>query len=159
MPASFQQQPRTSAQGLRDYFHSRDIQIDVADNDLAEMTVNPPEEPQFPTLILLAAIMKDVIDLVATSSIIFSIFTLITSFILSLVIFFWLLGKLGFAEKQLVRWFIRWAVLVVLVEFIPLVNAIPMATIFVILAYNRERAVVQLFFTALKSLQGRVGSY
>ncbi|MCP6720115.1 MAG: hypothetical protein KJI72_02185 [Patescibacteria group bacterium] len=123
------------------------------DEYLDEIKTNPPEEPHFPYLILMAAISKDVIDGLLTATLLGAFFSWFFSLFLGLIIFMWLMGKLGIARKMLLRWGIKRAGLTIIIESIPFLAVIPTATIFVVLAHNRERKIIQLFFLALEKLQ------
>ncbi len=123
------------------------------DEYLDELKINPPEEPHFPYLILMAAISKDILDGFLTATLVGTFFSWFFSLFLGLIIFMWLLGKLGIARKMLLRWGIKRAGLTIVIESIPFLAIIPTATIFVVLAHNREKKIVQLFFLALRKLQ------
>jgi hypothetical protein len=114
-----------------------------------------PEEPDFPILILIAAIGKDILDVVLTVTIVGAIFTGLLSFVLALVLFFWILGKTGggWWKKALIRKLWMRYVMSLAIEFLPVGNIIPANTIFVLMAHYSETKAVKLANEAFERLR------
>ena len=108
------------------------------------------EKPGFPFFIFSLAIIKDILDAITGGAISF-----VFSLIFGCIIFLWLLGKVGFGQKALIRWAARTGSVVALVESIPVLGALPMSSIFVLLAHYRETKAVQLLFWALEKARGQ----
>lgn len=124
----------------------------VGDPELKELRANLPEEPEFPWLMFGAAIFKDLLDSLDLTGVGVVITTFI-SFVLALVIFFWLFGKIKWYQKGLLRWMIRRYGIVIVLEFIPFVKIIPIWTFYVFFAHHREKKVVRLIYEGLGRLQ------
>ena len=123
------------------------------DEYLDEIKINPPEEPHFPYLILMAAISKDILDGILAATLVGAFFSWFFALLLGFIIFMWLMGKLGIGRKMLLRWAIKKAGITIVIESIPFLAIVPTATIFVVLAHYKEREIVQLFFLALEKIQ------
>jgi len=124
----------------------------VSKPEIEELQINPPQEPEFPWLMLGAAIFKDVLDGLDITGV-GVVITTMTSFILALVIFSWIFGKIKWYQRGLLRWALRRFAIVVVIEFIPFIKIIPLWTFYVIFAYHRESKVVKLIYEALGRLQ------
>jgi hypothetical protein len=121
--------------------------------DAQMLLTNPPEKPSFPGIVLSLALIKDILDAGDFTGIGIVVTTAL-SFLISLVLFLWLLGKVsgGWWKKKLIRglW-VRYA-LAVFIEFIPFVKLIPATTILVLMAHFREPKVVQALNGALERI-------
>lgn len=124
----------------------------VGDPELKDLRVNPPEEPAFPWLMFGAAIFKDLLDSLDLTGV-GVVITTLTSFVLALVIFLWLFGKIKWYQKGLLRWVIRRYGIVVILEFIPFVKIIPIWTFYVFFAHHREKKLVKLIYEGIGRLQ------
>lgn len=121
----------------------------VAEEDAAEIIATPPQNPHFPTLIVIAAVLKDFfLDPAATAGVFTIVFSWIGSALLGAILFVWMLGKLGFMKKQLIRRF-----LLLLLDFIPGLSFVPFYVIFVLLAHFREKKIVRIFFSVLEEIE------
>ena len=116
-----------------------------------------PSEPSFPVIIFILAITKDVLDWPANLSVVLAVFASVLSFVIGIIIFLWLLGKLGFFKKQLLKWAWKRFIVVIAAEIIPGLNMLPWATVFVYLAHKKETKLVRLLFASLERLQLRSG--
>jgi len=112
-------------------------------------------KPDFPYIIVTAAIIKDLLDIPLDVSVVGIILTTILSFILFLVLFMWVLGKLGggWWKKKIIRWlWIRYIAAIIL-EFVPFFQIVPATTIFILMAHYKEKKIVRLFNLALEELR------
>lgn len=110
--------------------------------------------PPFPTLIFMAAVFKDFLDIPGEFGIITIILTTFLSIILSVVFFVWAMGKIsgGFWKKRLIRWlWIRYVAMFV-IEIIPFFKIVPTFTIFILMVYYKEKKIVILFNKFLEEL-------
>ena len=142
---------------IREIFKDRGENLDNKDEESLLSADEKPIIPDFPFIIVMLAILKDVaIDGPLTFSIIFGIFTPIVSFALAVILFFWVLGKLsgGWWKKKLIRWIWMRYIAAIAIELIPWINAIPATTIFILMAHYRNKKLVQLFDLALEELKG-----
>lgn len=117
------------------------------------VTADLPEKASFPLIMIQLAVLKDLLDLPINLTLIFAFLTSVLSIFLGIVIWIWLLGKLSFWQKRFLRWAIPRFLGVLFLEFIPGLNIIPMATIFVLLAHNREKKEVQAFWKLVRELE------
>ncbi|MEK7185641.1 MAG: hypothetical protein AAB726_03395 [Patescibacteria group bacterium] len=138
---------------VREIFNDKGENFEDGDEEL--IVEDPPEEPNFPYLMLMAAILKDVLDSLDLS-IVGIILTTIFSFIFAITMFIWCLGKLKgrFWKKYIIRWLWKRYVVVIIIEFIPFFKIFPIATIFVLMAHHHEKKIVRLFNLALEELRG-----
>lgn len=125
------------------------------DSDAKQLIAEPAEEPDFPIVIFLAAIIKDFLDIPFELSIVGIILTTALSFVLSAVLFVWTLGKMsgGWWKKRIIKWLWIRYVAVFIIEFIPFFKIVPTATIFIYMAYRRETKIVKLFNLALEEFR------
>jgi len=105
----------------------------------------PQKKPQFPLLIFLVALFKDIIDVPGEISIVGMIITAITSFLLAAILFCWSLLKAqtsglnkNLSNDNFTKYIWQKYVLLTLVELIPFVKIIPGAITFVLMVYNKE---------------------
>ncbi|MEN9920275.1 MAG: hypothetical protein RL538_168 [Candidatus Parcubacteria bacterium] len=131
-----------------------DIRKIIDDENEVILVSKPPKMPSFPILIVLMAIFKDVIDFL-NLTIIAAPIPIIASFIVGMVLFFWVLGKAsgGWWKKKLIKWLWKRYVIALVVELIPLVNIVPTTTIFILLAHYREKKIVKAINLALEQLR------
>ncbi len=125
------------------------------DGDEKLLASNPPQKPSFPYIIMMLAISKDLIDIPGDLSGIGIIATTAFSFVISLVLFMWVLGKLGggWWKKKIIRWLWKRYVYTIILEFIPGFQIIPATTIFVFMAYHHEKKIVKLLNLALEEFR------
>jgi hypothetical protein len=141
---------------VRDIFKNGGFGADDSDiRELSEMRAGKVEKPSFPYFILIIAVLKDIVDVVATATLVGVVFSIALSFLFSLILFFWTLGKIngmfGY-KKKMIGWLLRRCGVVIIIEFIPGVNIIPTTTIFILMAHYRETKVVKLINLALEEL-------
>lgn len=115
---------------------------EFTEEDIEEAKVRLLSSPSFPILMLFAAIMKDVLDLLSVGLLgwLFSLF-------FAGIVWFWLFGKLGFMKKFL----LRRLVFTTIIGMIPGLNFLPETTIFVILGHYKEIKVVKTLFKILEA--------
>lgn len=114
---------------------------------------NRPVAPNFPFLMLMLAGIKDFLD-TADLIIIGILFTTALSFVLSLIIFFWIIGRLsgGWWKKWLTRKLWMRYIVMVFIEFMPFFKVIPATTIMILMTHYSETKVVKMFDAALKKM-------
>ncbi len=105
-------------------------------------------------IILSLAVLKDLLDILTTLSIVGIPFSIALSVVITLILFFWSLGKMsgGWWKKKLVRWMLTWLIIAFLGEATPFLQVLPIASIFVLMAHHREKKVVKLFNQVLEEL-------
>lgn len=115
------------------------------DGDEALLNEKPPENPPFPILIFLVAILKDLLD-VLDVSLIGIIVTTLTSLCLGVILAFWVLGKAsgGWWKKKLIKWLWKRYAMMFIMEMIPFFKMIPATTIFILMAHYREKKLVKV---------------
>lgn len=117
------------------------------------------ELPPFPLFMFIIAILKDLID-IADITLVGIIVTTIVSAIFSVILFFWLFGKVSgkWWKKKVVGWLWKRYVAAIIIEFIPFLKLAPTMTIFIIMAHRRETKVVKAINFALEELK-KVGAF
>jgi len=136
---------------IKDIFKDNRETFDDADVD--NLLSSPPEKPSFPIFILTAALIKDVIDVVDITGV-GAIVTTVFSLILAVILFVWCLGKLsgGWWKRALIRWLWTVVIIAIFIEMIPVVKMIPANTIFILMAYYKEKKIVKLLNLALEKM-------
>lgn len=114
-----------------------------------------PKIPPFPFLIVLMAVFKDVIDFLLNLTLIAAPLPVISSFLVGVVLFFWVLGKAsgGWWKKRLIKWLWTRYVITLLIELVPFVNIVPATTIFILMAHYREKKIVRIINGVLEELR------
>mgnify|MGYP003385912346 CR=1 FL=1 len=117
------------------------------------------ELPPFPLFMFIIAILKDLID-IADLTLVGIIITTIVSVIFSVILFFWLFGKVSgkWWKKKVVGWLWKRYIAAIIIEFIPFLKLAPTMTIFIIMAHRRETKVVKAINFALEELK-KVGAF
>lgn len=102
------------------------------------MKVRNMQEPQFPMFVFMTATVKDLVDLIT-----FGFLSIITSFMMGLVMFFWILSKSRPVQKMYVRTFLRknsgWFAL----EAFPVTGALPVVSFLILRAHKQEKKFVR----------------
>ncbi len=130
-----------------------DVEYDDADATL--LIKEPPQQPDFPYIMVSIAILKDILDVPVELSIIGIVITTALSFLLAIILFIWILGKLsgGWWKKAMVRWIWVRYIFAILIEFLPFFKIIPATTILVLMAHYREAKIVMFFNAALEEFR------
>lgn len=125
---------------------------DFDDKELNQLTGAPPARPDFPFLIFLVAIFKDVLDIPGDLSVVGIIFTTAASLVLSMILTLWCLFRLsgGWWKKRMIRWLWTGLFITFVVEILPFIKIIPTNTIFILMAHFKEKKIVRLFDSALE---------
>jgi hypothetical protein len=119
----------------------------IFEEDIEEVKINPPERPEFPFLIFMLALFKDIADWVTLG-----IGGTIINIIAVPIMFFYLSGKVGFVKKRLYKKY----VFTMILEFIPFINFIPQNTIFVVRGYLSEIEQVEKILGFLENLPKKI---
>jgi hypothetical protein len=130
------------------------------DGDLENLlSTKKVELPPFPMFIFVIAILKDLFD-ITDFTIIGTVFTFFTSALFGVILFFWLLGKVGgkWWKKRVFNWLWKRYVFAMIVEFVPFLKLAPTMTIFIIMTHRRETKVVKAINFALEELK-KVGAF
>ena len=108
-------------------------------------SLSMPAIVEFPMLILIIAIFKDISDWGS-----FGLFGFITSLLFGMIIWLWIFNKTSFIQRMLWKRRAR-LIIVFIIGIIPIINFIPESIILVLLVYNHEKAIVKHFFDKLES--------
>lgn len=122
----------------------------LEEGDLEELQFTAPKKATFPLIIFGCAILKDAIDIIG-EFVSFGILGSIATIILWLILFLWMFGKGMMVKKYLLRRLIFPALLAILAGIIPGLNAVPEATVFILVCYYQEKKVVKKFFQILEA--------
>lgn len=98
------------------------------------MKMDNPKEPQFPMFVFMTAAMKDLVDLIT-----FGFLSLVTSFMMGLVMFFWILSKSRSVQKMYMSTFFRKNGGLIVLETLPGTGMLPMTWFMVLRAHNHEK--------------------
>jgi hypothetical protein len=115
---------------------------------IGELKTNPPEDPDFPYLITFTAVVKDALD-IASAGLLTWIFSAFFAFIL----WMWWSGKIGLAQRMLLKWGVKRAVAFIGADAVPVLGVLPFATLFVVIAHNKEKKIVQLLLASLEKVK------
>lgn len=144
---------KQTVQNIRSLFKDEDHPISDSEiQNLSELKTEHIDKPSFPYLIFAVAVLKDIVDVVATLSIIGVPFAFALSFPMSLILFIWVMGKMsgGWWKKMLIRGILVRLGITIGIEFIPGVNIIPTTTVFILMTHYREKKVVKLLNSGLE---------
>ncbi len=138
---------------VREIFRDGGENFEEGDEKL--LVANPPQEPDFPYMIVMMAAMKDLLDIPLELTLIGIIFTTMLSLVLACILFIWCLGKTsgGWWKQKIIRWIWIRCVATILLEFIPFFKMVPATTIFILMAHFHEKKIVRLFNVALEELR------
>ncbi len=143
---------------IRQAFTSAHEELSDSDvRDLSNTKHKQLSQPGFPYFIFTVAVLKDILDVIATVTLIGIVVSMALSFLCALILFIWTLSKLhgtGHVQKKLAKRILIKYGLSTGIEFIPGINVIPTTTVFVLLAYFDEKKLVGLFNLAHKKLRG-----
>ncbi len=114
----------------------------ITKEDIEGAKINIPEKPEFPFLIFMLAVTKDIVDWVGLG-----VAGTIVNIIVAPIMFLYLRGKVGYVQK----WIYRKYVFTMILEFIPFINLIPQNAIFVIRAHLKENEQVDKVLTFIES--------
>lgn len=135
---------------------------DIDENDFKKITTNKPKEPSFPYFIFGLAVLKDGLDIViailslATAGIALTILIWviwISSLILGTIIWIWIFSKAPFQRKKILQKMKTSLVGSFILEMIPGLNALPMASINVFLIYKHEKEITTKTVGVLEKLK------
>lgn len=137
----------------------------IDENDFREIIINKPEEPSFPYFIFGLAILKDGLDIIIA---IISVFTAgialtiliwiiwISSLIVGVIIWIWIFSKSTLIRKMIIKILLTPLVLLIL-EMIPGLNALPMSSITVFFIYRSEKGIVKKIIDSLEKVENEIG--
>ena len=155
--AGFIKAPRNNREALKTIKEIGDIFRDNGESfekeSLKGLDKNIPEKPGFPFIIFSIAILKDAID-VLDITIGGVILTTVLSVLCVVIMFIWCWGKIGGGiwKKALIRWILWGIVFVFFVEMVPFIKIMPANSIFILMAYFKEKKIVRLFTLALEKM-------
>ena len=121
-----------------------------------------PQHPDFPYIIFSIAVLKDIIDPIDISGI-GVILTTATSFLVTLIIFIWFMGKMNLsgAKRSIINrlWkrmiqsklWLRFIGLIGL-EYVPFLKILPGTTILILMIHFSEKKIVKLIDAALEEI-------
>lgn len=127
---------------------------EFTDEDVRQMaTERPPSIPSFPLLMVTAGLIKDAVD-VLDLTIVGVIAAFFFSIVFAFIMFFWSLGKIsgGWWKKGMIKWVLRRAGIVLILEIFPFIQIIPATTVFILLAHYHETKIAKLFNEGLEHL-------
>jgi hypothetical protein len=138
---------------IREVFEKENEELEEGDEERL-LVENVPEKPGFPYIIFGVALIKDSFDVLATLIVIGIPVAMLLSFLMSLVLFFWVLGKVsgGWYKKKMIKWALKRAVIACFAESIPFLNMLPVTTIFILMVHFRETKIVKLINGAMEKL-------
>jgi len=135
---------------------SRNLNKNNLPEEVSELAIEIPKQPEFLFLIFSLAVFKDFLDIVG------AIFTLgLTSTILSIffaiLVSIWFLFKGTGVKRRLFMFILTRGLFLLGIGSIPLLSAIfPDATLFILLTHNKEKKIIQLFFSGLETLGKKI---
>lgn len=146
---------------IQDIFRGGNGEVSTSDIQGIITLKNPPQV-NFPYFIFGISVFKDVLD-TGDILVVGIVFTTAFSFLCSLILFFWTLGKIsgGWWKKAGLSFLWQkmfttkiWGRLILAmgIEFIPFLKIIPATTIFTFMAYKSETKIVKLINLALEEL-------
>ena len=107
-------------------------------------SLSMPTHVEFPMLILIIALFKDISDMGSLGMLGF-----ITSFLFGMIIYLWIFNKSSLIQRMLWKRRAR-LIIVFIIGIIPIINFIPESIILVLLVYSHEKAIVKHFFDKLE---------
>ena len=134
---------------IRETFKKSGEKLNDTDiRELSSMKQDQIPKAHFPYFIFTIALIKDIIDAIATVTLIGIVVSMALSFVCAVILFIWTLMKLGntgVAQKRMTNKILMRCGLAIGIELIPGLNVIPTATIFVLFTYFEEKKVGKLF--------------
>lgn len=115
-----------------------------------------PQAPQFPVIMFTFAIMKDFFDFFLTlgiETIVFIIIAEIFSTLFGIAIFIWLLNKSQLNNRKIFKKQVKGAIGTMLLELIPLIQVLPMESIFIYWTYRKESKEYEAELRAAQKLK------
>jgi len=120
---------------------------EIEQEEIEEIKSDAFRKPHFPLMIFILALFKDLIDIVSLG-----IIGAIINIVVSIIIRIYLFGKVSFVKRMIYKKFLTSQI----VEYIPIVNMIPLWTIFVIRAYLTEKKAINRVLTALEKALAKI---
>lgn len=140
---------------IREIFSEGGESFDESDvREISELKTRSVEKPGFPFFIFTVAVLKDLLDVIATLIVVGVPITMALSFLMSIILFFWSFGKMsgGWWKKRMIRYILVRYGIMFAIEAVPLVNIVPTTTIFILLVHHRETKIVKLINLGLEKL-------
>lgn len=119
----------------------------LTQEDLDDIEIRPPRRPHFPVFIFSLALLKDFGDVVSLG-----LLGTITNFLVSGIIWLWLIPKSSFIKKRLYKKII----FPVILEFIPFLDAFPATTFFVLRAHLMEYKKIDRIIKILEKIAEKI---
>lgn len=141
--------PTLRERAEREGVHVTDTDIQTLLHQRTRLSPDP-----FPVGVFLVAFIKDILDAFFTLSVFGIIIILPLSIIVSLILFFWVKGKLqgGWYKKKMIKYMWRRFFLTLCLESLPFFGIIPANTIFVYAVHKRDTRTVQILNEAAEIL-------
>ncbi len=115
----------------------------LEEEDIEQARIEKPESPDFPFLIFLLALTKDIIDWLDGGIIL----GVIANIVITPIMFLYMRNKIGYVQ----RWMYRRYIFTAILEFIPFINLIPQNAIFVVRAHLKEYEQVDKVLSFIES--------
>lgn len=134
--------------------HIDESDYELLKNESSYVTDDTYEHPSFPYGIFTIAFLKDSLDVLLELSIIGIPVSTALSFLMTIVLFFWFLGKMQgvWWKKKTISWMWKRLLLGAVIEHIPFLKLIPTFTILVLMAHYRETKLVKIFNAVLEEM-------
>lgn len=147
---------QASQRDIEEMFRENGVAFDNEDmSELSGMREENIPKPHFPYFIFTIAVTKDIVDVIATLTVVGIVLSMALSFLCALILFLWTFSKLGGtgrAQKKMTEKILLKFSLAQGIEFIPGVNVIPTNAIFVLVTYFDEAKIGKLYAAAHKKL-------
>lgn len=125
--------------------------FEMTEDDFQSALEDDIPEAEFPYGIMLVAVIKDTADGALTIAFPAILLTLFGSVITTLTFFFWQFGKTRVYERK--GFLLERRVITIIISFIPIINALPEASLYVLDCYRRDRKLRQIFMRASQALK------
>lgn len=148
----------SSIREFGDIFEKGGIRLNDSElREVLEMKLRDVNTPGFPYFIFTIALTKDIVDAIATITVVGIVLSMALSFLCALILFIWTMQKLGVRggtlQKKRVHGILIKYGLSTGIEFIPGLNVIPATTIFVLMTYFQEAKISKLHKFALTKIR------
>jgi len=116
---------------------------ELNEQEFEEIKAQMPQPPPFPLKILMVALVKDFVDLFS-----FGFLGILANILAIIILWLWVRKRMSFVKRLIYRRLIFRMIL----EFIPIINMIPMWTVFVLRGHAKENETINKILEASESL-------